>query len=155
MFAPAHSPVSWRWRVGLMLAADGRTFTVTVPGMGVFRSGFAARVQLDGQPQDLSSEAGTVVAPTVRSTETTPSGQAEVTETTIRFAKEQVDLMLRLGRVPGVPGVLAQAGIRNAGPQPVNLASVTPLAMEFAVAGSLSDWLVTSLDTREYSVCNR
>jgi len=183
MFARMHGAISCHWRVGLLvvlaaaallptaawtagaaapeaaavnavLATDGRTFTVTVPGMGVFRSGFAARVQLDGKAQEISSDAGTVVSPAVHLTEATPYGQAEVTETTIRFATEQVDLMLRLGKVPGVPGVLAQAGIRNAGPQPVNLVSVTPLAMEFAVAGDLSDWLVTSLDRSVVTATN-
>ncbi len=99
MFACMHGPVSWSWRVRLMLAAaavlptaawtagaaapeaaavnaalaaDGRTFTVTVPGMGAFRSSFSARVQLDGKAQELSSDAGTVVTPAVRSTEATP-----------------------------------------------------------------------------------
>ena len=57
-----------------------------------------------------------------------------------------MDLLFRLGRVPGVPGVLAQVGIRNTGKEPVRLISVTPLELEFGVAGNPAEWLVTALD---------
>ena len=51
-----------------------------------------------------------------------------------------------IGRVPGVPGVLAQVGIRNAGKNSVRLVSVTPLELEFRVAGNPAEWWVTALD---------
>jgi hypothetical protein len=57
-----------------------------------------------------------------------------------RFEQAQIDLLFRLGRVPGVPGVLAQAGIRNAGQTPVNLVSLTRQTMaacsSFSARGS-------------------
>lgn len=137
---------------------DGRTLTVTVPGMESFRGGFAASARMDGKDRELSSAAGTVISPAAHSTETTPYGQAEVTTTTIRFEHEQADLLLRLGQVPGVPAILLQAGIRNAGQMPLKLDTLTPVAMEDAgpagwvgragcglqPAGKPEDWLITS-----------
>ena len=41
-----------------------------------------------------------------------------------------MQLELRVGAVPGLPAVLAQAGIRNTGTQAVKLVSATPVAME-------------------------
>ena len=71
--------------VNASLDANGRTFTVTAPGVLALRAGFSATVVMDGQRQELSSAAGTVVTPPVPATEATPYGQAEVTETAIRF----------------------------------------------------------------------
>ena len=51
-----------------------------------------------------------------------------------------------IGRVPGVPGVLAQVGIRNTGKDSVRLVSMTPLEEEFRVAGNPAEWWVTALD---------
>ena len=143
--------------VSAAMDANGRTFTVAVPGMGRFRAGFAASARMDGRSQELSSAAGTVVGPAVPSAEVTPYGQAEVTAATIHFETEQVDLLLRLGRVPGVPGVLLQAGIRNAGQSPLKLDTLTAVAMDDAgptgereglgcgllLAGKPEDWLIT------------
>ncbi len=127
------------------LAADGRTFTVTAPGLTGFQGGFSASIKVGDQLRELSSADGVAAGPAEHLTETTPHGEARITATTIRFEKEQVELMLRLGSVPGVPGVLAQAGIRNTGKQPVNLMAVTPLSMAGRVTGQPADWLVTAL----------
>ena len=131
--------------VKAFLDASGRTFTLAAPGLKDFRGGFSATVVSGGQTQKLASTACTLAAPAVQAREDTPFGRAEVTATAVHFEKERLDLLFRLGRVPGVPGVVAQAGIRNAGKAPVNLVAVTPVAMEGRVAGNSSDWLVTSL----------
>lgn len=139
------------------LDPGGRTFTISLHEMGSFRSGFAAEVGLGGRDVKLSSAAGTVIGPAGHSTEATPFGRAEVMESTIRFQQEQVDLLFRLGRAPGVPGILLQAGIRNAGQAPLKLTTLTALATEDAgpigqvarvgnglqPAGRPEDWLIT------------
>lgn len=127
------------------LASDCRTFTVTAPGLTGFQGGFSATLLIGNQKHDLSSANGLAVGSVERSTEQTPYGPAAVMATTFHFAQEQIDLKLRLGQVPGIPGVLAQAGIRNTGKEPVNLLSVTPIAMMGRVVGKPGDWLVTSL----------
>ncbi|MEI6675427.1 MAG: hypothetical protein WCO57_09645, partial [Verrucomicrobiota bacterium] len=132
--------------VGATLAADGRSFSVTAPGIRGFRSGFSASIKVGGHKYVLESTGGAAAGVPQPLTEETPYGQAEVRETTLRFAEAQVDLLFRFGRVAGVPGVLAQAGIRNAGPQPVTLLSVTPVAAALQVTGAEADWLVTAMD---------
>jgi signal transduction histidine kinase len=140
------TPDSAAAAVSATLAADGRSFSVTAPGMSGFRGGFAARIQVGDLKQELASADGTAVGPVQNLTEATPHGEAGVSAMTLRFERAQVDLLFRLGRVPGVPGVLAQAGIRNASPRPIRLLTVTPVAAAVQVTGSLGDWLLTSMD---------
>ena len=144
------------WRVGALpdgqetvkatLDADGRAFTFVAPGMTGCRAGWSATIEINGKRRVLSSADGQMLASAAQTSEATPYGQAKVTETIIRFEQEQVALLFRLAQVPGVPGVLAQAGIRNGGQNSVNLVSVTPVAAEFTVSGSPDEWLVTALD---------
>ena len=102
--------------VGATLAADGRTFSVTGPGLNGTQGSFSASIWMGSeQNHELSSAGGTVAGPARKITEESPYGAAAVSETTIHFEQEQVDLLFRLGRVPGVPGILAQVGIRNTG----------------------------------------
>jgi signal transduction histidine kinase len=133
-------------RVNAALDPDGRAFTVTAPGTKGFRGGFSVIVLIGGRTQELSSAAGSLVAPAAQTTEDTPYGQAVVTAVTMRFAEEQIGLLFRLGQVPGVPGVLAQAGIRNDGTESINLVSVMPAVLEGQVKDDPSEWLVTQLD---------
>ncbi|MEI7898930.1 MAG: ATP-binding protein [bacterium] len=133
--------------VGAALDADGRAFTFAAAGTMDFRGSFSATVVSGGQTQELVSAAGALAVPAEPTGEETPCGRAAVTAVTLHFGKGQVDLLFRLGRIPGVPGVLAQAGIRNAGAAPVSLISVTPVALEGRVEGSPAEWLVTALDT--------
>ena len=132
--------------VSAALAPDGRSFAVVAPGLSGFGCGFAARLRVAGDIQKLISANGTAVAATQHLTEETPFGRAEVGATTLHFADSQVDLLFRLGRVPGMAGVLAQAGIRNAGPAPVALLSLTPVAAAMQVEGRPADWWLTSMD---------
>jgi signal transduction histidine kinase len=129
-----------------------------------FRGGFSATIVSDGQTcellsamgqsvlhagqtQVLHSAVGRLVSPVEQSSEETPCGRASVTEVALRFETEQVDLLFRFSQVPGVPGLQAQAGIRNTGSAPVRLVSVTPVGMDGRVEGNLAEWLVTALDT--------
>ena len=159
MIALIHGRIPALWLAGLLvsawpsdaaaaggtLAADGRTFTITAPGLTSLQGGFAASIKVGDQLRELSSADGVAAGLAEHLTETTPHGVAGITATTIRFEKEQVELMLRLGSVPGGPGVLAQAGIRNTGKEPVSLVAVTPLAMVGRVTGQPADWFVTAL----------
>ena len=133
--------------VSAALAADGRGFTIAAPGLIGFRAGFSATVEVDGQPLVLSSAAGTVVSRGESAPEATPYGAAAVTGAVIHFEKEQLDLLLRLGQVPGMPGVLLQAGLCNTGTAPVKLATLAALAMDDAAGlkpeGAPASWLVT------------
>jgi hypothetical protein len=94
--------------------------------MPKFSSTFAATIEVDGRRQVLSSDSGTSRS-VGNSTEMTPQGQAAIRTSTIHFEKDQLDLMLRVGEVSGIPGVLFQAGIRNGGRQPIELRSVSPV----------------------------
>jgi hypothetical protein len=107
---------------------------------------FSASIKVGEETHELSAAGGRAAGPAQKLTEETPDGPAEVTATAFHFELEQVDLLFRLGRVPGVPGVLTQVGIRNTGKDPVRLVSVTPLELEFRVAGNPAEWWVTALD---------
>jgi len=123
---------------------DGRSVSVTASAFAVCASKFSATVEINGKRRDLSSTAGSLLS-AVQSTESTPYGEAKVITSTIHFEPEQLDLMLRLGQVPGVPVVLLQAGIRNSGQQAIKLISVTPVQSEVTVQGDTADWLITRL----------
>ncbi len=129
--------------VSAMLAADGRSFSVAAPGWSGMQGGFGACIRVAGETRELTSAAGAAVGSVRNLTEATPYGEAAVAETTLRFEKEQVDLLLRLGRVPGVPGVLAQAGIRNGGQQSLELVSLTALDLSIKADGPPAGWLIT------------
>ncbi len=131
--------------VNAILAADARGFTLTAPGLMGFHGGFSARISVDGNTHVLASTDGAVVGPVRHLTEQTPYGMAEVTAATLRFANEPVEVMFRLGRVAGVVGVLAQAGIRNTSQAPVNLLSLKPVTLGGELSGEVTDWLVTNL----------
>ncbi len=132
--------------VGAALAADGRSISVTAPGWSGMQGGFGASIIAGGEAKQLVSSAGaalTVVGLVRNLTEETPYGTALVTETALRFENEQVDLLLRLGRVPGVPGVLAQAAIRNGGQKSLELVSLTALDLTIKADGLPVQWLIT------------
>jgi len=133
--------------VGAVLDADGRAFTITAPGLSEFRAGFSATVEVDGQSRVLSSASGMLVGDRESATEATPYGEAAITMVVMRFEKEGLDLLLRLGRVPGVSGVLLQAGLRNRGTASVKLVALTALAMDeiggLKPKGQPENWLVT------------
>ena len=139
-------------QIGAAFDQHGRSVNLAAPGLSAFSSRFSASVEVAGTKRVLSSSAGSAQSVT-NSSETTPFGQAAVTTSTIHFESEHLDLMLRLGRIPGVPGVLFQAGIRNAGEQAIKLANLTPVGASEAtnaagqigieVAGNPADWLIT------------
>ena len=123
-------------------AAEGRSIALEAEGFDAWHCGYSARVVVGGQEHELSSIAGEVVSSkAIAESEATPQGPAAITSRTIRFPQHGVDLLFRLGRVAGTPAVLMQAGIANAGKEPVQLVSVTPLVAEFSVQGAASDWL--------------
>jgi signal transduction histidine kinase len=125
------------------LAADGRSVSVTAPGWCGMQGGFGAYIITGGETKQLASAAGAAVGPVRDLTESTPSGEAGVAETTLRFENSQVDLLFRLGRVPGVPGVLAQVGIRNGGQQPLELVGLTALDLTIKADGPPASWQIT------------
>lgn len=139
-------------QIGAAFDEHGRSVNLAAPGLTAFSSRFAASVEVAGTKRVLSSSTGSAQSIT-HSSETTPFGVAAVATSTIHFGLEHLDLMLRLGRVPGVPGVLFQAGLRNAGEQAIRLATLSPLdasdAMTatgqtgIAVVGDPADWLIT------------
>jgi len=132
--------------VSAFMDGNGSRFTVTAPGAMAFLSSFSATIVLDGQPRVLSSIAGGASALTNCFTEATPYGAADIVATTIRFQDEGVDLLFRLGRVSGVSGVMAQAGVRNSGKKPFQLLTVTPVSLAGQLVGNPSQWLITALD---------
>jgi len=130
-----------------VLGPEGRGFAFTVSKILEFRGSFSATVVINGQTQTLLSATGRLVGPAVQSHEETPCGRASVTEVTLCFEQERMDLLFRLSQVPGIPGFQAKAAIRNRGSIPVRLLSVTPLALEGRLGGKPDCWLVTSLNT--------
>jgi signal transduction histidine kinase len=138
--------------VSATLAADGRSFSVTAPGWGCLQGGFAASIRVDGQTRTLASADGTAVGPVQVLTEMTPYGESAGGAAALRFEKTQVELLLRFGRVSGVPGVLAQAGIRNGGQQPVDLVSLTALDLTITADGLPRKWLITGFHSPKSAV---
>ena len=137
------------------LDSDGRAMTLTAPGLAGFRGGFSATIVAGSATNVLSSESGSLVGVDSYTAETTPYGSASVSSSTIRFEREQIDLLFRLDQIPGVPVVMLQAGIRNTGDGPVNLVSVAPLEIDeggprrsLRVSGNPADWLITGLNAR-------
>ena len=131
----------------LGFVSGGRSLTVEADGFAEWRGGYSANVIVAGQEIELSSSAGDLVSTTAAAeTEMTPQGAASVTARTIQFPERGIGLNYRLGKLPGTAIMLMQAGITNRGKQPVQLVSVTPMRMEFAVNGSPSDWWITALN---------
>ena len=129
------------------LNPDGKGFSLTAPGMMTLKGSFGVTFVSNGQTQELFSTEGVLAAPPQTASEKTPVGLAAKTSVTLRFASHPVELLFRLGHVPGVPGLLAQAGIRNAGQTPLHLVSLQPVKLSGGVLGSSADWLVTAMDT--------
>jgi len=142
---------------------DGRAFTFTIPGVMDFRGSFSATFVRGEQPHELLSTMGVaafqpgqtqvlhsvegvLLADPETFTEQTPCGQATGREVALRFAPVQMDLLVRLSQVKGLSGFQVQLGIRNSGPSPVRLLSLTPVVMEGRVECNPSEWLVTALD---------
>jgi hypothetical protein len=134
-------------KVTCTLDDDGRAFTFSVPEVMDFRGSFSATFvrgeqarQLlstmgvaafqPGKTQILNSAEGVLLAAPETFTEQTPCGQATGREVALRFAHVQMDLLVRLSQVKGLSGFQVQLGIRNSGPSPVRLLSLTPVAME-------------------------
>ena len=104
MIALIHGRIPALWLAGLLvsawpsdaaaaggtLAADGRTFTITAPGLTSLQGGFAASIKVGDQLRELSSADGVAAGLAEHLTETTPHGVAGITATTIRFEKEPV-----------------------------------------------------------------
>jgi signal transduction histidine kinase len=127
--------------------SGGRSLTLEAEGFGEWRSGYSAKVVAGGQEWELNSNAGDLVSSTAAAeTEMTPQGAASVTTKTIHFPEHEISLVHRVGKIPGTSLVLMQSGIANRGKQPVQLVSVTPMRMEFAVKGQPSDWWITALN---------
>ena len=150
-------------RTSARLAEDGRSFTISAPGLTAFRAGFATTVEMDGVSRTIDSAAGTVVETKTLAAVPSAYGSATVTTAVIRFEAERLDLLFRLGRVAETPQVvLVQAGIRNFGERPVRLVELVPLMMDEApptgsaagaarflqVAGKPEDWLLTGLHAK-------
>ncbi len=150
-------------KVTCALDDDGRAFTFTVPGVMAFRGTFSAafvrgehtRELLStlgvsavqpGQTQVLHAAEGVLLAVPETFTENTPCGRATGKEVALRFERMQMDLLVRLSQVTGLSGFQVQTGIRNSGPAPVRLLSLTPVALEGRVEGKPAEWLVTALD---------
>ena len=148
---------------GARISADGRSYTISAPGLTTFRAGYSTTVELDGVFRTLDSTAGRVVETKTEAAVPGTYGSATVTTAVVRFEAERLDVLFRLGTVAGTPQVvLVQAGIRNFGERPVRLAELVPLMMDGApptggaagaarflqAAGKPGDWLLTGLHAK-------
>jgi signal transduction histidine kinase len=127
------------------LKNGGRALTFWMAGLGDFQGSFSASIVQGGNTQLLSSAQGVPVEPPHLTSEITPYGTATVSSVTLRFEKEQLDLLLRVEKLSGVPALLAQAAIRNNSPQPIRLASLSPLLFHGALTEDPQDWLATAM----------
>jgi signal transduction histidine kinase len=145
------------------LDTDGRGFTFEIPQIMTFKGSFSAMLVRGaqtrellstmgmpefqpGRTQVLHSAEGVLLSGTDFFTEETPCGRATGKEVALRFHRLQLDLLVRLSQVKGLSGFQVQLGIRNSGPSPVRLLSLTPVVMEGRVEGKPEEWLVTALD---------
>ncbi len=137
------------------LAADGRSFSFSASGLSGFQGGFSAKVRVGDEKRELTSDGGVVLGPVQHLSEATPYGQADVSTTGMRFEEVQVDLLFRLGQVPGVAGVLAQVGVRNTGQKSVEVYTMVPAMVCGRLGGSPADWLVSRLHPRSRAPTQR
>ena len=123
----------WAWHGGLAaefqtsLAEDGRSILLDSPGLLTLRAGFSAVVERGNRRAELVSTAATGNVELVSETEETPFGTAAVQRAALRFDEDGCELLLRYGRIPGVPGVTVQSGVRNTGAEPLRLVSTSPV----------------------------
>jgi signal transduction histidine kinase len=123
------------WHVGRAaefqssLAEDGRSILVDSPGLLTLRAGFSAVVERGNRRAELVSTAATGNVELVSETAETPFGTAAMQRAGLRFDEDGCELLLRYGRIPGVPGVTVQSGVRNTGAEPLRLVSTSPVSM--------------------------
>ena len=146
------------------LDADGRGFTFEIPKIMTFRGSFSATLVRDAQTRELlstmglpefkpgqthvlNSAEGVLLATPEAFTEETPCARATGKEVALRFDRVQLDLLIRLSQVAGISGFQVQTGVRNSGPTPVRLLSLSPVVMEGRVPSKPESWLVTALNT--------
>jgi len=129
-----------------VLRPEGKGFSFTAPGMMTLKGSFGATFVSNQETQELFSTEGVLAAPPQTALEKTPIGLASTTSVTLRFDRQPVELLFRLGHVKGVPGILAQAGIRNAGKTPFHLVSLQSVKLDGRVMGSPKEWLVTAFN---------
>ena len=118
----------WAAEFETSLAEDGRSILLDSPGVLTLRAGFGAVVERGSRRAELvSTAAGN--AELVSETEATPFGNADVQQARIRFEGDGCELLLRCGRIPGMPGVTLQSGVTNIGTDPLRLVSTSPVWM--------------------------
>ncbi len=110
-------------------ADSGRMLEVAAPGIEAFLSEFSATVEIGGVRKLLRSSEGIPAKSLGKAVEKTPCGAAEVAISTVEFPADKLSLELRVGEIPGVPGVLAQAVLHNRSTQPINLVSLAAVDM--------------------------
>ena len=111
------------------ISDDGRTLDITAPGIDAFVSEFSATVEIDGVRKLLRSSEGDPRKPLGKTVEKTPYGSAQISVSTVEFPVEKVALDLRLGQIPGVPGVLAQPVLHNRSSHAIKLISLAAVDM--------------------------
>lgn len=125
----------WAWHgagaaeIQTSLAEDGRTVILESPGVLTLRAGFGAVVERGNHRAELVSTAAAGNVELVAETEETPFGTATMQRAKIRFENDGCELLLRYGRIPGVPGVTVQSGVANIGAEPLLLVSTSPVSM--------------------------
>lgn len=146
-------------QLAALLDRDGRTITISAPGLSIFRGGFSATVVRNGEQLTLCSDRGAVSKVTQSSPRATCYGMADEVTSRIYFEKEQVELLLCLDILRERPVVLLQAGIHNVCKTRLNLQEVCPLTMRshsedsgngappwsLQVVDMPKDWLITGL----------
>jgi signal transduction histidine kinase len=127
------------------LAPDARSYRLEVPGVFRMDAGFGVDIERNGQTVALRAVAGPAGVEVAEDSEQTPYGRAAVRQVEVPFAEHGCTLLFRWGRVPGLPGVLVQAGARNTGGDALRMARAVPVAM---AADGLADGGRVALDTK-------
>jgi signal transduction histidine kinase len=119
----------WAGELGGPLSEDGRSILLAVPGQLTLRAGFGAEVERGNHRAELVSTNPAGIVELVSETEVTPFGTSAVQQVKIRFEGDACELLLRCGRIPGMPGVTLQSGVKNIGADPLRLVSTSPISM--------------------------
>lgn len=137
----------------LVLSSEARATTVEAEGFSGWKSAYSARVAIGEQEFELTSADGVMAAASsAAETEMTPEGPVPITSRTLHFPGQELNLLHRFGRIPGLPLIVMQTGVMNLGSKPVNLVSTSPMRMEFTAAGPPSDWRITALNDSAQTV---
>ena len=131
-------------------SADAVTVEVDSPGISEFKGASSAVYEVDGKRQRIGTKGFQLLGEVVRTTGTTPFGDAEVSTATYGAEGSPIQYSLKLKRLKNLRAFTLQGVLHNRSGEELKLHEFDLLDLKPGVGGSLAvanaaDWLVTPL----------